>query len=178
MGGSLREQLLKAGLVDPRKAREAEVEKRKEGRQRRGAPPGRGEPPARPATDAKVERDRTLNREREEAARRKAVAAEVADLVRAHRLSREGSEVAFHFRVGGAIKQLYVTRAQQRQLAAGQVAIVRDGKGYALVTAEVAEKVRARDEASVALLNRPETPPAEAEDDPYARYKVPDDLMW
>jgi hypothetical protein len=176
MGGSLREQLLKAGLTDPRKAKQVETEKRKEGRQRRNAPPGVERPVAQQAMSAKAERDRVLNRERQEAARRKAVAAEVADLVRAHRLSREGGDVAYHFPDGRAIKQLYVTPAQQRQLAGGQLAIVRDGKGYALVDPGVAEKVRVRDEASLVLLNRPDAP--REEDDPYAQYKVPDDLMW
>ena len=39
----------------------------------------------------------------------------------------------------------------------------------------VAEKIRQRDEAAVVLLNDRNV---QDEDDPYADYPIPDDLMW
>jgi hypothetical protein len=176
MGGSLRDQLLKAGLVDPRKARQAEAEKRKQGRQQRSGTPEAERVAAQQALAEKAARDRELNRRRQEEARRKALAAEVADLIRSHVIARDGGDVRYSFADGQVLKQIYVTRAQQHQLATGQIGIVRHGEGYALVAAAVAEKVRARDQASLVLLNA--TDAGEDADDPYAAYKVPDDLMW
>jgi hypothetical protein len=174
MSSSLRDQLLKAGLVNAHRARQ--TERRKQGRQERGGRPAPGGPGPEQARAQKAERDRELNRQRQAEAQRKALAAEVADLVRAHRVSPEGGEVAYHFTDGKTVRRLYVTPAQQGQLAAGHLAIVRDGRGYALVPADAAEKIRARDEACVVVLNRP-GPEGEA-DDPYAGYTGPDDLMW
>lgn len=176
MSSSLRDQLVKAGLVDAHRARQAEAERRRQGRQERGGRPAPGGPGPGRSRAQKAERDRELNRQRQAEAQRRALAAEVADLVRAHRVSPEGGEVAYHFTDGKTVKRLFVTRAQQGQLAAGHLAVVREGQGYALVPADAAEKIGARDPACIVVLNRPE--PAVEADDPYAGYQVPDDLIW
>ena len=76
----------------------------------------------------------------------------------------------------GKIRRLYVNDKQHGQLVKGQLAIVKLGERYELVTRETAEKIRQRDPAFVVLLN--DQPPPEDPDDPYADYKVPDDLIW
>jgi hypothetical protein len=176
MGGSLQDQLLKAGLVDARKAKQLESEQRKQGRQQRAAASQRDRAAAEQAQAEKAERDRELNRRREEEARRRALSAEIDDLVRAHQVPSGQGELAYNFADGRLVKRVYVTDAQRRQLAGGQLAIVRHGPGYALVPAEIAGKVRERDAARVVVLNAPQA--REDPDDPYAQYRVPDDLMW
>jgi len=168
--------LLKAGLVDSQKARQATAEKRKQSRQQHGTSPDRDRLAAQQALAEKAERDRELNRRRQEEARRKAVAAEIAELVRAHRVSRDGGEVPYNFADGKLVKRIYVTETQRRQLAGGQLAVVRQGEGYDLVPLDVAEKIRARDGAGLVLLNQPKA--EEEQDEAYAAYRVPDDLMW
>jgi uncharacterized protein YaiL (DUF2058 family) len=44
------------------------------------------------------------------------------------------------------------------------------------VPADIAERVRARDPSLVLVWNQPSQTPDE--DDPYADFQVPDDLMW
>jgi len=176
MGGSLQDQLLKAGLVDSQKARQARTEKRKQGRQQHGGAADADRLAAQQALAEKAERDRELNRRRQEEARRKALAAEITELVRVHRIPREGGDRPYNFTDGKLVKRIYVTEAQQRQLANGQLAIVRQGDGYELVSAEVAERIRAREGASLVLLNPAKT--RDEEDEAYAEYKVPDDLIW
>ena len=92
----------------------------------------------------------------------------------------EEGDVAFNFQDGAALKRLYVTADQQRALVQGRLALVRQDAGYELVPAEVAEKLLSRNPALVLVLNRPEArEEGQAdEDDPYADYKVPDDLIW
>lgn len=48
---------------------------------------------------------------------------------------------------------------------------------YELVPLKVAEKIRELDASVVIALHVPEKKPV-AEDDPYADYQIPDDLMW
>jgi len=69
-----------------------------------------------------------------------------------------------------------VTADQQRRLAQGRLAVVRQDTGFELVSPETAERILARDERLVVLLNKPGD--AGDENDAYADYQVPDDLMW
>ncbi|HEX4870631.1 MAG TPA: DUF2058 domain-containing protein [Moraxellaceae bacterium] len=172
---SLKDQLMKAGLADAKKARRAEHEKRQ---MAKDPDAETAEQLAARAMAGKAERDRELNRQQQEEKERRAVAAQIRQLVERHRIARAGGDVSFQFTDGKKIKKLYVTAAQQTQLASGQVAIVRLGEGYELVPTVVAEKLRQRDEAAVVLLNVRKADAAGAEDDPYAAYQIPDDLMW
>jgi hypothetical protein len=54
--------------------------------------------------------------------------------------------------------------------------IVCQGEAIELVPRTIAEKIAERDPSIVVTVNRSAT--AIAEDDPYAAYQVPDDLMW
>ena len=65
----------------------------------------------------------------------------------------------------------------QNELIRGRVAIARLGEGYELLPATAARKIMQRDAAAIVLLNTNE-PTAVDEDDPYADYQIPDDLMW
>ena len=51
------------------------------------------------------------------------------------------------------------------------------GDGYELLPAVAAEKIMQRDDAVIVLLNSNDKPEVD-EDDPYADYQIPDDLMW
>lgn len=173
---SLKDQLLKAGLADAKKARKAAHEKRQEARSPDAVT---AQELARQAQAEKAERDRELNRRQQEEREEKALAAQIRQLIEAHRLDRAGGNVAWQFTEAGKIRKLYVHKAQQDQLARGQIAIVRMADHHELVPAVVAEKIRTRDAAVVVLLNDRSTPTeGVAEDDPYADYKIPDDLMW
>lgn len=173
---SLKSQLLKAGLADEKQARKVAHEKRQEAKN-----PGTetAQLLAQQALAEKSGRDRALNLAQEQQKAAKALAAQIRQLAEAHRIERKGGDVAYQFTDLRKIKKLYVTPAQQEQLVRGQVAIVRLGENYELVPAVVAEKIRTRDVAAVVVLNaRPSGTANQTGDDPYADYKIPDDLMW
>lgn len=184
MANSLQDQLLKAGLADAKQAKKARAGKRPSKGQPKGKKGQRdtlseSAQASRQALAEKAERDRQLNQARKAAAERKALAAQVRQIIEQHRLSREGGEDAYHFTDGKLLRTVYVTPVQREQLARGSVVIVRDGARYELVMAEAAEKVRARDPACVMVRSADEAAEeSPAQDDPYAQYKVPDDLMW
>jgi uncharacterized protein YaiL (DUF2058 family) len=179
LANSLQEQLLKAGLVDKDKvnrAKKAKQQKEKQQRHARQKSQDESTRLARQAMAKEAERNRELNRQKNEAARLKAITAEIDQLIQAHQLPLEDAEIAYNFTDGGKIRRIYVTEQAQGQLSRGQAAIVRLSDRYALVSAEVAEKIARRDAARVVLHNshKDEGP----DDDPYAEFKVPDDLMW
>ena len=74
-------------------------------------------------------------------------------------------------------------KATQAQLISGRLAIARlaadnsDESTYAIIPASVADKIAQRDANSI-VLNSALSREAQDEEDPYADFKVPDDLMW
>lgn len=180
---SLQDQLMKAGLVDEKKAKKAGKEKRRQAKQARRSGEellDESKQAAEKARQKKMARDKALNAERESAAQAKAIRAQIQQLITMNIVKYDG-EVAYNFADGKKIKKIYVNDKLQKQLSLGQLAIVRNNERYALVPTVVANKIAERDATVVvALVDREAERAAEAtvEDDPYADYKIPDDLMW
>ncbi|RFY49308.1 DUF2058 domain-containing protein, partial [Salmonella enterica subsp. enterica serovar Enteritidis] len=92
-------------------------------------------------------------------------------------------DIDFKFTDNNVIKTLEVDKVTQSQLINGRLAIARlviDSAGnseYAIIPASVADKIMQRD-ADCILLNNTLSQSEQDEDDPYADFKVPDDLMW
>ena len=181
MRNSLQDQLLKAGLVSKDKLNQAKKQGGKKKRQQRAkqaSGPLTPEEKARQQAQAeKAAHDRELNQQREEVRRQREVAAQVRQLVRAHRHVRTPSDddVPFNFQNKDKIKRLYVSPDTHKLISAGKLVIVNDNGVFELVPPAIAEKIRARNPSLVIDLPSDEEPAA---DDPYADYKVPDDLMW
>jgi uncharacterized protein YaiL (DUF2058 family) len=180
VGNSLQDQLLKAGLVDEQRLRQAKTAKRKKHRKTKGSAPDMEQRRVQEAAMEKARRDRELERKRQEEAARKAEEHALRQLIHAHRVLRGEGDVAFNFQDGATLKRIYVTADQHRALVNGRLALVRQDASYELVPAEIAERILARNPSLVLVHNEAEsrdrTPVAE--DDPYADFKVPDDLMW
>jgi len=170
--------LLKAGLVDEQQVKQARSTKRKKGKQAGGKsrPGDEDRRRAQQAAAEKARRDSDLNRRRQEEARRRAEENELRQLIHSNRIPRGEGDVAYSFRDGGSIKRIYVTAEHQGKLAKGNLAVVRQDTGYELVLPEIADRVRARDESLIVVLNKPGGDGND--DDEYADFKVPDDLMW
>ncbi|EXJ14723.1 DUF2058 domain-containing protein [Imhoffiella purpurea] len=179
MGNSLQDQLLKAGLVDEQKLKQARSSKRKQVKQtgKKGPrPDAEARQAAQRARAEKAERDRELNRQRQEEAAKRAAENEIRQLIHTHRVVRDGGDLAFNFSDGSTLKRIYVNKDQHVKLVSGRLAVVRQDAFYEVVPAEVAERVRARDASLVLVLNQPTQEPDP--NDPYAEFQVPDDLMW
>ncbi len=177
---SLRDQLLKVGLVDEKQVKKARIDKRKQDRQRRKGKTGSSHQNKlqQPGLVKKIEHDRELNRQRQARAERKAVAAQIKQLIETNRLPREDGDVPFNFADNKKIKRIYITDAVREQLSKGKLAIVRLESKYELIPSTIVEKIRLRDAKCVILYNEPQEESVENNDDPYANYRVPDDLVW
>ena len=179
MAGSLKDQLLKAGLVDVRKVSAAHKEKKKQEmmeRKHKIETVDEAKMNAQQAMLEKAERDRQLNFERDEQLRHKAIIAQIKQLIEVSRLPRDGAGIAYNFTDGTKIKKILVTETMLNQLSNGRLAIVKFEEQYSVVPKSVAEKIKLRDESYVIVSNVLQQ--VDDADDPYAEYKIPDDLMW
>lgn len=182
MGNSLQEQLLKAGLVDEERLKQADKAKQQAARKQRSSGKRKAKKPAArpqltPEQLEKQARDRELEQQKAEVQRQRAVAAEVRQLVGRHRHARQPHEddSAFHFENKGKIKRIYVSADTHRLITERKLVIVNDNGVFELVPPAIAEKIRARNPSLVIDLPEDDRPD---ENDPYAAYQVPDDLMW
>jgi uncharacterized protein YaiL (DUF2058 family) len=189
MGDSLRDQLLKSGIV-----KQVRDEKRppqahgKPARPGAGMPGGKGGKSAggRPRDQAEIDLARAYAmRAQTEAAERKLAEREAAEQARIKRerkaqvqklldgqaLNKADADQARHFEYGGKIRRVYVDAAQLVALNAGELGVIQQSGRYVLVTRELAEQVRAIDAGVVALLVAPGEA-GESDDG------VPADLIW
>ncbi|MFT6276207.1 MAG: hypothetical protein ACJAZ0_002311 [Halioglobus sp.] len=176
---SLKDQLLNAGLVDKKKAKQLKQELRKEAkvRQKGQTPLDDNKEQVKRNLVEKAERDRQLNKQQQEVVEKKAIQAQISQLIKMNRIKRESGDIAYQFTDGTRIKKIYVTEQLQKDLVNGRLAIAKLGNEFELLPSSAAEKIRQRDPQVIVLLNTYEVTGVD-EDDPYAEYQIPDDLMW
>ncbi|WP_108472986.1 DUF2058 domain-containing protein [Rhodanobacter thiooxydans] len=196
MADSLRDQLLKSGIVKQVQQDRAREPKRppppSSGKPaRKGGKPARkgGKPPAaRPAGQSQQDIDLAKAyalRAQTEARERQRIEREAAELARLRRerkqkiqqllegkaLNKADADQPRNFEYGGKIRRVHVDAAQLAALNAGELGVVQQGGRYLLVSRDIAVQVRDIDPHQLALLVDPNA--AGVGDD-----GVPDDLMW
>lgn len=177
MSKSLAEQLLKAGLGDAKKLKNIKKEQHKERVQagKQGKVTLESTVLAEQTRQAQIARDRELNLQKKLEAEKKALAAQVKQIIELNSISFKG-EQAFNFTDGTLVKRLYVNATIHQQLVKGLIAIAKLGEQYHLIPIQVADKVLQRLPEAIIFQNKQDE--AAPEDDPYADFKIPDDLMW
>lgn len=196
MAGSLKDQLLKAGLATPEQAKRAEREKRAEQHARRkGTKAVKGQAKAAPektAIEQARERGRELNKEKSDRdraqmraiadkAKAKVLRAEINDIVKRHDQrvkTASDDDVAYNFVHGKRVKRIYVPPAQREQISNGTLVIVNNDGIYHLLPRAAAEKVRSRDPKRIIVAHDDAKPEPGSDDEYYAKFEVPDDLDW
>jgi uncharacterized protein YaiL (DUF2058 family) len=194
MSDSLRDQLLKSGLVQKLKS-EAKPERRPQSAPAKPSaprPPQQARPPqqqtrppqqprpgprdvdlasayAQRAKQEREERERT-QRELERVAREKRERKQkLASLLEGKALNSDAADTPRHFPHGNKIRRVYCTKEQLAALNRGELAVVQLAGRYLLVTKEIGVQAQAIQPETLILLCDPNAP---AEDD------VPPDLMW
>jgi hypothetical protein len=165
--------------VDKNKAQQASKKKHLQSKQQKGKKAGKTDESKLRAQQVQVEqaaRDRELNLKQKQAAEQKAIAAQIRQLIEMNRIDDDG-DIGFNFVDDSNVQQIYVSEKVQDELVRGQLAIIKLQNRYDLVPVKVAEKIALRDSSCVILCNAVSAIDSD-DDDLYADYKVPDDLMW
>ncbi len=179
-GNPLQEQLLKAGLVKKSKLAEVAREQNKARHAKGPAAPNEIQREAERARAGKAERDRALEAERKAQARTAELRAQARQIITDRKVPRSG-EIEYRFTADGAIRTVLVNDDLKKKLSAGMLVIARIDDRYELLPRVAADKVRERDAAMIVLDHGHGTEAGSAtseDDDYYAQFKVPDDLVW
>jgi uncharacterized protein len=180
MSMSLRDQLLKAGLINKKQANEAERQQQRQERQpsakhKHAAAPERAVAPQ-IAQGAKAARDQALNRQQHEKAERKARLAQIKQLVEQNRLPTIECGEPYNFVDGSKVRRIAVNASIRDRLSRGEIVIVRHDGRYDLVPAAIATRIRERDEGAFVASGVGKE--SAQSDDGYQGFAVPDDLIW
>lgn len=171
---TLKEQLHKAGLINSKKLAKAK---------KSSALTREAKEAVELNKKAQLERDKALSEQQKQAALVKEYKAQIKQLIKMNRIVISKGDVGYHFPVNNVVKKIYVDKTTQAQLISGRLAIARlasakNGEDeYAIIPAVVANKIAQRD-ASYIVLSSELSQEAQDEEDPYADFVVPDDLMW
>ena len=176
---SLQEQLLRAGLVDKNKVKQANQEKSKQKKVERRTGTQSVDEARLAALETQrknAERARELNAQRDAAVHQKAIMAQITQMVQKNRQSKGAGDIAYNFTLDNKVERIYVSATVQAHLIAGRLVIVRQGGVTELVPRVIADKIAERDPSLVVRVNKSSTE-IDA-NDPYAAFQIPDDLMW
>lgn len=177
---SLQDQLLQAGLINKQKAKQAKSQKRKQAKAVRKGQAEKDltlQQQIQQQQADKQAKDRQLNQQRQAEFDAKAAIAKVKQMIQQLALTQYQGDNRYNFALDGTVKSLLVDDITQNALIKGRLGICRFEEQISLLPAEAANKIAAVDSAYLVLLN--DSQPVEVdEDDPYADFQIPDDLMW
>ncbi|EPJ49435.1 MAG: hypothetical protein OFPII_01000 [Osedax symbiont Rs1] len=173
MAISLQDQLLKAGLASKKQANKAKADKRKK-KSKTAAPDNALQ--IQQQQTAKRDKDRQLNLDREQQKADKASISQARQIVESNRVTiPRGSDITHQFSHLKFVKSIYVDKQLQSQLFCGLLTVVFMDDKYWLIPTDQAHRLNALQSDWVVELPKKEL---KDDDDPYADYAIPDDLMW
>ncbi len=183
MANSFGEQFLKMGLVDKKKLKSAKKQKHQQAvQQSKQGDISESKQVAQREKQQKQQRDRELNLKRQQLAEKKAIAAQIKQLIEINKIKPVHAEIKYNFTLTDVnekqlIKSINVTAEISDQLSNGVLALVSNDDHYLLIPSAVASKIAERDDSCIVVFNQSKSEKTHL-DDPYADYQIPDDLMW
>ena len=206
MKGSLQDQLLGAGLIKKQKANNIQTAKKKAKKKSQATNTVLKNEAAELAEKARIEeqqKSQALNEKHKQEAQQKEVQAQIRQMIKMNAIQKidkkaaADRELTYNFTDNNKIKNMLVSAENHTLISRGIIAIARIAKtvngdenkqelaDYFLIPAEAARKISERDNESIVLLNDYASKDkanyqdnTKDEDDPYADFEVPDDLMW
>jgi uncharacterized protein YaiL (DUF2058 family) len=169
---TLQEQMLQAGLVNKKK-----LQKTKKGSKKSRDLAKEVKASVEQSKQAQQERAKELNQQQKEQKLSKEIKAQIKQLIQMNKIEQKPSDLKYNFTDGNVIKFLYVEPLIREQLVKGILAVARFEDTHVVIPNSVAKRIQMRDE-TVIIENKTAEEDIPAEDDPYADYVVPDDLMW
>ena len=179
MGSTLQDQFLKMGLVDKKQANTVKkaIHKQKAEQGKKGSI-NEGKIQAQQALIARKERCRLLNDKKNEELKEQETAAQIRQLIDSNRVSMAGGETPYNFTDSNKIKRIFLKKEMIERLSRGTLAIVRQAGEYQIVPAGVALKVQKFNRKLVVVFHAQGKNPSTDQEDPYAEFQVPEDLIW
>ena len=175
---ALQAQLLKAGLVDNKKAKKLSkqaVHEKRTGESKEAE------------IKAKIEQDKlekqakdlAIEQAKKAQLQEKELNATIVQMINQHKIRNTDGEISYQFIDENKIKKIYINQQIYNALVAGSLVIAKENDGYAIVPKALADRINSKMEGFILVNNSQSNDTATTdEEDPYAAYVIPDDLMW
>ena len=99
-------------------------------------------------------------------------------ILKHHQVTNVNGEAEYNYTFNSKIKKLFVDNVTHKALVNGRLALCGVDETTYIVTSETAEKVSSLDSSVILVQNTKVVEDVVAEDDPYAEFQIPDDMMW
>ncbi len=181
---SLQDQLLKAGLTTKQKTRQANADKRKKNKQKRSGVQHDAtlqEQVKQDLVKAKVDKqakDNALNEHKKQQLADKEQVLRIKQILTHHQIKNVDGDNEYNYTFDNKIKKLSLDTITHKALVNGRLSLCGLDEITYIVTRETAEKLAELDASVVLVQNDKVDDEQMDEDDPYADYQIPDDLMW
>ena len=174
---ALQAQLLKAGLVDNKKAKK--LSKQAVHEQRTGQS-NEAELKAKIAQDKeqKLAKDQALDLEKKRLLQGKELKAAIVQMISQHKIHQLDGDVAYQFIDESKVKKIYLNQQIYNALVSGSLVIAKEDDSYAVLPKILADRIDAKMTGFIIVNNSQKNEQFTDEEDPYAAYVIPDDLMW
>ena len=181
---SLQDQLLKAGLTTKQKTRQANADKRKKNKQKRSGVQHDAtlqetvKQDLVKAKTEKQEKDNALNAQKKQQLVIKEQGLRIKQILVHHQIKNVSGDNEYNYTFDNKIKKLSLDSVTHKALVNGRLSLCGLDETSYLVTRETAEKLAELDPTVVLVQNDKMVDEQVDNEDPYADYQIPDDLMW
>ncbi|TYK66347.1 DUF2058 domain-containing protein [Colwellia echini] len=181
---SLQEQLLKAGLTTKQKARQANTDQRKKNKQKRSGVAHDASLQEQVKQDLvlskadKAAKDSALNEAKKIELANKEQQLRIKQILEHHHLKGVNGDTEYNYTFDNKVKKLALDASTHKALVNGRLALCGLNETTFIVTSETAAKIAELNKDIILVQNDKIESPEIDEEDPYADYQIPDDLMW
>jgi uncharacterized protein len=173
---ALQAQLLKAGLVDNKKAKKLSkqaVHEKRTGESNEAEIKASIEQ----AKQEKLAKEQAIEQQKKALIQEKELKAAIVQMINQHKIRDTDGDVPYQF-IDEKIKKVYLNQQIYNALVAGSLVIAKDQDSYAFLPKALADRINAKMEGFILVNNSESNEQTTDEEDPYAAYVIPDDLMW
>lgn len=174
---ALQAQLLKAGLVNAKQAQKAAKQNqhaKKTGQDQQS----QLKADLAKAQQQKQQKDQALDLVKQQQLAEKSLRANIIQMIKQYQISDTAGDIGYQFIDDNKIKKLYINQQVYNAVVAGSLCIAKLEQNYAFIPKALAEKIEQKMAGFIIGLQKQQQDQSTDEDDPYAAYVIPDDLMW
>ena len=178
---SLQEQLMKSGLINKQKAKQAQTEKRRKAKQKKKKGAVEVSEIQLSINEQKqLQKNQDLEKNRKTQAELDARSAhgKLIQMIAQHCEKNYQGEIDYHFTYDNKVKRIAVNEKIQQGLIRGMLAICVLNEEFYLINKEASAILADIDQSVLVALHDKVEPLVSEEEDPYAEFAIPDDLIW
>lgn len=178
---SLQEQLMKSGLINKQKAKQAQTDKRRKAKQKKKK--GSVEvSDVQIVINAQKEQQKSQDLDKNRATQAdldaRSAHGKLIQMIAQHCEKNYQGEIDYHFTYDQKVKRIAINETIQKSLINGSLAICVLNDEFYLINKEASQTLSEIDASVLVSLHEKVDMQAIDEEDPYAEFAVPDDLVW